>query len=92
VLIALIVAFGLLRPLLKGLLRSAPQPALAGAGRVPTVSVRVADDEGDERNRLGGPAQVLGYEQKVGLARRMVSDDPRQVAQVVRNWVGEDGG
>ena len=32
------------------------------------------------------------YEQKVGLARRMVSDDPRQVAQVVRNWVGEDGG
>lgn len=92
VLIALVVAFGLLRPLLKGLLRSAPQPALAGAGRVPTVSVRVADDEGDERNRLGGPAQVLGYEQKVGLARRMVSDDPRQVAQVVKNWVGEDGG
>lgn len=92
VLIALIVAFGLLRPLLKGLLRGAPQPALAGAGRVPTVSVRVADDEGDERNRLGAPSPVIGYEQKVGLARRMVSDDPRQVAQVVRNWVGEDGG
>src|SRR5690242_10206358 len=93
VLIALIVAFGLLRPLLKGLLRGAPQPALAGAGgRVPTVSVRVADDGEDERNRLSGPAQVLGYEQKVGLARRMVSDNPKQVAQVVRNWVGEDGG
>ncbi|WP_424682543.1 flagellar basal-body MS-ring/collar protein FliF [Frateuria sp. YIM B11624] len=92
VLIALIVAFGLLRPLLKGLLRSAPQPALAGAGgRMPTVSVRVADDEEDERSRLAGPAQVLGYEQKVGLARRMVSDNPKQVAQVVRNWVGEDG-
>src|SRR5690349_4223011 len=92
VLIALIVAFGLLRPLLKGLLRSAPQPALAGAGgKMPTVSVRVADDEEDERSRLAGPAQVLGYEQKVGLARRMVSDNPKQVAQVVRNWVGEDG-
>src|SRR5690349_8922891 len=90
VLIALIVAFGLLRPLLKGLLRSAPQPALAGAGRVPTVSVRIADDD-DEGNRLSGP-QVIGYEQKVGLARRMVSDNPKQVAQVVRNWVGEDGG
>ncbi|HEV2538903.1 MAG TPA: flagellar basal-body MS-ring/collar protein FliF [Frateuria sp.] len=92
VLIALIVAFGLLRPLLKGLLRGAPQPALAAAGRVPTVSVRVADDGEDERSRLAAPTQVIGYEQKVGLARRMVSDDPRQVAQVVRNWVGEDGG
>jgi flagellar M-ring protein FliF len=91
VLIALVVAFGLLRPLLKGLLRSSPQPALAGAGRGSTVSVRVADDPEDER-RLAGPSQVLGYEQKVGLARRMVSDNPRQVAQVVRNWVGEDGG
>ena len=95
VLIALVVAFGLLRPLLKGLLRSAPQPALAGAGtggHIPTVSVRVADDDQDDRGRIGGPSGVLGYEQKVGLARRMVSDDPRQVAQVVRNWVGEDGG
>ncbi|MGN2247597.1 flagellar basal-body MS-ring/collar protein FliF [Frateuria sp. GZRR35] len=91
VLIALIVAFGLLRPLLKGLLRGAPQQALAVAGNVPTVSVRIADDEGDERDRLAGP-QVIGYEQKVGLARRMVSDNPKQVAQVVRNWVGEDGG
>ncbi|MGN2242666.1 flagellar basal-body MS-ring/collar protein FliF [Frateuria sp. GZRR33] len=90
VLIALIVAFGLLRPLLKGLLRSAPQPALAAAGHVPTVSVRIADDD-DEGNRLSGP-QVIGYEQKVGLARRMVSDNPKQVAQVVRNWVSEDGG
>jgi flagellar M-ring protein FliF len=93
VLIALVVAFGLLRPLLKGLLRGAPQPALAAAGRVPTVSVRVADEEEDERSRLAAPqSQVLGYEQKVGLARRMVSDNPKQVAQVVRNWVGEDGG
>jgi flagellar M-ring protein FliF len=57
---------------------------------MPTVSVRVADDDEDERDRLAAPAQVLGYEQKVGLARRMVSDNPKQVAQVVRNWVGED--
>ena len=91
VLIALIVAFGLLRPLLKGLLRGAPQPALAAGAGMPTVSVRIADDEEDERDRLAGP-QVIGYEQKVSLARRMVTDNPKQVAQVVRNWVGEDGG
>lgn len=94
VLIALAVAFGLLRPLLKGLLRNPPAPALAlaGGGQVPSVSVRINDDpaEGD-RSRLGAP-QVLAYEQKIGLARRVVSDNPKQVAQVVMNWVGEDGG
>ncbi|KRE90911.1 flagellar M-ring protein FliF [Frateuria sp. Soil773] len=92
VLIALLVAFGLLRPLLKGLLRTAPQPALAAA--LPTVSVRIDDapaEEGASSGRLGAPAS-LGYEQRIGLARRMVSENPKQVAQVVKNWVGEDGG
>jgi flagellar M-ring protein FliF len=89
VLIALVVAFGLLRPLLKGLLRGGPQPAFAGATGLPSVSVRI-DDTPDDRSRLGAP-QVVAYEQKIGLARRMVSDNPKQVAQVVRNWVSEDG-
>lgn len=88
VLIAMLVAFGLLRPLLKGLLR-APQPTLAAA--LPTVSVRIGDDPpSEDRNRLGAP-QVLAYEQKISLARRMVSDNPKQVAQVVKTWVGENG-
>jgi flagellar M-ring protein FliF len=88
VLIALLVAFGLLRPLLKSLLR-AQQPPLA-ASPLPTVSVRIGDDPPDDRNRLGAP-QVLAYEQKISLARRMVADNPKQVAQVVRTWVGENG-
>lgn len=92
VLIALLVAFGLLRPLLKGLLRGPAQPALAAA--LPTVSVRIDDDlpeQGGAPGRLGAPT-ALGYEQRIGMARRMVSDNPKQVAQVVKNWVGEDGG
>lgn len=99
ILVALLVAFGLLRPLLRGLSRG-PSPsrelALAGMpeGNAPTISVRVDDkDEGDELVRLGGgvPPQ-LAYEQRIGLARRMVSENPKQVAQVVKSWVGEDGG
>jgi flagellar M-ring protein FliF len=95
VLIALLVAFGLLRPLLKGLLRGpAPAQALAvaGGGAMPSVSVRI-DDEPEpapDRSRLGAP-QNLGYEQRIGIARRMVAENPKQVAQVVKNWVSEDG-
>ena len=94
ILIALLIAFGLLRPLLKGLLR-APQPMPALAGPIPTVSVRIADDDRDERNdavRITSPQiQSMAYEQKIGVARKLVQENSKQVAQVVMNWVGEDG-
>ncbi|HEY9130256.1 MAG TPA: flagellar basal-body MS-ring/collar protein FliF [Dyella sp.] len=100
VLLALIVGFVFLRPMLKGLLKPpAPmmQPALAGP--IPTVSVRLTDDEDEEdepaadrgRSRPGLPPGAA-YEQRIGIARRMVAENPKQVAQVVKNWVGEDGG
>jgi len=96
ILVALLVAFGLLRPLLRGLSR-APVPgrelAVAGGPGVPTISVRVDDKEDlDEPVRLGGVPPQLAYEQRIGIARRMVSENPKQVAQVVKSWVGEDGG
>jgi len=97
VLIALLVAFGLLRPLLKGLLRAAPAREVLAAP-LPAVSVRVGDDEPNAAGQLAGgqPARLdaapaLAYEQRIGLARRMVGENSRQVAQVVRNWVNEDG-
>lgn len=94
ILIALLIAFGLLRPLLKGLLR-APEPMPALAGPVPTVSVRIADDDRDERNdavRITSPQiQNMAYEQKIGVARKLVQENSKQVAQVVMNWVGDDG-
>ncbi|GGA27587.1 flagellar basal-body MS-ring/collar protein FliF [Dyella nitratireducens] len=94
ILIAVLIAFGLLRPLLKGLLRG-PEPVPALAGPIPTVSVRIADDDRDERNdpvRITSPQiQNMAYEQKIGLARKLVQENSKQVAQVVMNWVGEDG-
>ncbi|WP_266184031.1 flagellar basal-body MS-ring/collar protein FliF [Dyella humicola] len=95
VLIALLVAFGLLRPLLRGLSR-APAPgqglALAQQPTPSTISIRVDDDDdGDDMARLAVPP-AIAYEQRIGLARRMVSENPKQVAQVVKNWVVEDGG
>ncbi|KRE84889.1 flagellar M-ring protein FliF [Rhodanobacter sp. Soil772] len=91
VLIALLVAFGLLRPLLKGLLRG-ETAARALPSPMPQISVRVDDDlAGNEPARLGGAVPALSYEQRVGQARRMVGENSKQVAQVVKNWVSEDG-
>jgi len=91
VLIALLVAFGLLRPLLKGLLRGEPA-ARALPSPMPQISVRVDDEPAaNEPARLGGAMPTLSYEQRVGQARRMVGENSKQVAQVVRNWVSEDG-
>jgi flagellar M-ring protein FliF len=91
ILIAVLIAFGLLRPLLKGLLRGGePMPALAGP--VPTVSVRIADDEREDQVRITSPQiQSMAYEQKIGLARKLAQENSKQVAQVVMNWVGDDG-
>jgi flagellar M-ring protein FliF len=97
VLVALIIAFGLLRPLLRGVFK-APGTSLqalpAGAGAVPTVSVRIDDIDDDDvgPGRLAAPAPGLNYEARVAMAKRMVTENPKQVAQVVRSWVGEDGG
>ena len=92
ILVALLVAFGLLRPLLKGLTRSPAKPEVASATALPSplpqVSVRVDDIPEDEPARIG---QAIAYEQKINMARRLVTENPKQVAQVVKNWVGSDG-
>ncbi|HUH54947.1 MAG TPA: flagellar basal-body MS-ring/collar protein FliF [Rhodanobacter sp.] len=91
ILLALLVAFGVLRPLLKGLLRG-EAPARALPSPMPQISVRVDDEPqgADEPARLHN-TPALAYEQRVGSARRMVTENPKQVAQVVKNWVSEDG-
>jgi flagellar M-ring protein FliF len=98
VMVALIVGFFVLRPILKGLLKPAPlaMNTVALAGPMPTVSVMVDDDDmtpdrvSTSQAQLGSPA-LLAYEQKVGLAKRMAAENPKQVAQVVKSWVSEDG-
>lgn len=96
VMVALLVGFFVLRPILKGLLKPAPHSMnMAIAGPMPTVSVMVDDDDMTPDRvstspQLGSPA-LLAYEQKVGLAKRMAAENPKQVAQVVKSWVSDDG-
>jgi flagellar biosynthesis/type III secretory pathway M-ring protein FliF/YscJ len=34
----------------------------------------------------------MGYDDRMAAARSVAGQDPRQVAQVVRNWVAEENG
>ena len=61
------------------------------------MSVRINDDlpnnDREDQVRISSPQiQSMAYEQKIGLARKLVQENPKQVAQVVMNWVGDDGG
>jgi flagellar M-ring protein FliF len=84
--IGALLALGLilivLRPLFRNLV--GPQRALAAAGQ----------SLGIDTPALSGSLSAtpaFAFEQKIELAKRVAGQDPKQVAQVVKSWVGEDG-
>jgi flagellar M-ring protein FliF len=85
--LVLVVAFLVLRPLMKSLTKSVPR-LIAGSG-----------DDGDlDGDRVsisgqGGKAIKLApsFEQQIAAARTLVGQDPRRAAQVVKDWVSADG-
>ena len=93
--IGALLALGLilivLRPLFRNLVgpSRAQQLALAAAGAGTLEPVADTLTLGGRASAPGTPP--LGFEQKVELAKRVASQDPKQVAQVVKTWVGEDG-
>jgi flagellar M-ring protein FliF len=86
-LLVLVVAFLVLRPLMKSLTKS-PSRLISGSGD-PT------DFAGDRVSLSGrsGPAIKLSpsFEQQIAAARSLVGQDPKRAAQVVKDWVAADG-
>jgi flagellar M-ring protein FliF len=86
-LVLLVLALGVLRPMIRNLTAQAvvPVPALAsesGGGG--------GNAGGDGAAMLAGAGgQPLGYEQQLVQAKNMVAQDPKRVAQVVKSWAGE---
>jgi flagellar M-ring protein FliF len=85
--LVLIVAFLVLRPLMKSLTKTPSR-------RAP----RDGEDADPEADRLtlsaqGGKAIPLApsFEQQITAARALVGQDPRRAAQVVKEWVSADG-
>ena len=82
--LVLVVAFLVLRPLMKSLTKS-PRRSSAAAGE---------DLDGD-RLSLSGQGKPIklapSFEQQIAAARTLVGQDPRRAAQVVKDWVSADG-
>jgi flagellar M-ring protein FliF len=85
--LVLVVAFLVLRPLMKSLTKSAPR--LRGAGG------DAADLDGDRVSISGQGGKAIklapSFEQQIAAARTLVGQDPRRAAQVVKDWVSADG-
>jgi flagellar M-ring protein FliF len=84
--LVLLVAFLVLRPLMKSLTR--PGPRAAGGAQ--------SGEVGNDRVSLsaqGGNAIKLqpSFEQQLAAARTLVGQDPKRAAQVVKEWVSTDG-
>jgi flagellar M-ring protein FliF len=82
--LVLLVAFLVLRPLMKSLTKPSRRSS-AAAGE---------DIEGD-RVSLSGQGKAIklapSFEQQIAAARTLVGQDPRRAAQVVKDWVSADG-
>ena len=85
--LVLVVAFLVLRPLMKSLTRSAPNKSAAGADAL---------ELGGDRVSISGQANNAiklspSFEQQIAAARTLVGQDPKRAAQVVKDWVAADG-
>jgi flagellar M-ring protein FliF len=86
--LVLLVAFLVLRPLMKSLTKSGPKlNAAAGTDG--------GDVDGDRVSLSGKGGNAIklapSFEQQIAAARTLVGQDPRRAAQVVKDWVAADG-
>jgi flagellar M-ring protein FliF len=83
--LVLVLAFLVLRPLMKSLTKP--------AGRLSAADD--ADYAGDRVSLSGQNANAIklapSFEQQIAAARTLVGQDPRRAAQVVKDWVAADG-
>jgi flagellar M-ring protein FliF len=87
-LVLLFLYFRLLRPMMRPVLRKFDQiTEVAPAPPKPTVA---EIDEEAERvvHEAEVTQQVAGYRENLNMAKRLASEDPRVVANVVKAWVG----
>ena len=83
--LVLALAYFVLRPMMQVLTR--PQPVAAAASMEYAAQMQPMLTPGGRVMAL-----PMGYDDRMAAARSVAGQDPRQVAQVVRNWVAEDNG
>lgn len=91
----ILLLFGVLKPVLRSLAEKGVQSGPDGGAM---LSVQGAEGGvGDDRVSLSGggrqaqlPNPNSNYDNHLTVARAAVAQDPKRVAQVVKNWVGTD--
>jgi flagellar M-ring protein FliF len=82
--LVLLVAFLVLRPLMKSLTKPSKRSSAA-----------LGEDIDGDRLSLSGQGKPIklapSFEQQIAAARTLVGQDPRRAAQVVKDWVSADG-
>jgi flagellar M-ring protein FliF len=86
--ILLVLLLSIVKPLVRSLTN--PPRRLAPAPALPPASGSPAAELAEDAPRLAGQASAIAYEQQVAQARSLVTQDPKRVARVVKNWVGKD--
>jgi flagellar M-ring protein FliF len=104
VIVLLVLSLAVLRPMIKALMPSAQTRGLLSAsgdavaisnGGAAAALSGGAQQPGFVGDAAGGghaaaPAPAIPYDQQITNARALVNQDPKRVAQVVRNWVSVD--
>lgn len=100
ILLALIVIFAVIRPIFKNLSSSGAELkelALAGDADGLAQIDQMGEGEASEHVTLGAADEFLlpgaseGYDKQINALKGLVAEDPARVAQVIRQWVSEDG-
>jgi flagellar M-ring protein FliF len=103
VIVLLVLSLAVLRPMIKALMPSAQtRGLLSSSGDAVAISnggAAAALSGGAQPGFVGdaaggghaaAPAPAIPYDQQITNARALVNQDPKRVAQVVRNWVSVD--
>jgi flagellar M-ring protein FliF len=86
--VLLVLALAVLRPLVRGLI--APARAALAAPAPTAAEPQLAAPPARAAAAGTAVATTAPYEQQVTSARALVNQDPKRVAQVVRTWVASD--
>jgi flagellar M-ring protein FliF len=82
----LVVAFLVLRPLMKSLTKPGARSSAGAEGD------ELDGDRVSLTGQTGKPIKLSpSFEQQIAAARTLVGQDPRRAAQVVKDWVSADG-
>ncbi len=95
-LLVLIVLFGILKPIMRSLATQSKEMVAVGAA-AGSVATGGAEGMAEDTVTLGATQDIPAipapgsYEQNIITANKAVEQDPKLVAQVVKNWVANDG-